>query len=244
MELNLSLIAAKLEGLEETIIAKLIDRAQFHANHRVYEPGHSGFENEPDACLFELRLRFQEEMDAQFGRFQVPEERPFNRNLPEPKRSVSLPPSGLNVDDLDVVNLSSEIKRGYLGLMPRLCRDGDDGQYGSSVEHDVYALQAIARRIHFGSLYVAESKFSAEPDVYGSLAAAGDREGLEAKLTRPEVEDKIIDRIEDKVVAIQAQANPKVRHLIDPTVIVNFYRSTVIPLTKKGEVAYLLARSS
>ena len=39
---GLDTIAAHLEGLEETIISKLIDRAQFAQNLVVYEQGKSG----------------------------------------------------------------------------------------------------------------------------------------------------------------------------------------------------------
>ena len=84
--LNLSTIAAQLEGLEETIIQKLIDRAQFAANAAAYRPGESGFASAGDKSLFDLRLRYQEEMDAAFGRFKVPEERPFHSDLPDPHR--------------------------------------------------------------------------------------------------------------------------------------------------------------
>ena len=37
-------------------------------------------------------------------------------------------------------------------------------------------------------------------------------------------------------------ANSAIRRVIDPDHIVDFYRSCIIPLTKKGEVLYLLNR--
>ena len=90
VSLDLALIAAYLEGLEETIIHRLIDRAQFKANPRAYEAGRSGFSDAHGESLYDLRLRFHEEMDAAFGRFKVPEERPYHRDLGEPRRSVTL----------------------------------------------------------------------------------------------------------------------------------------------------------
>ena len=138
--------------------------------------------------------------------------------------------------------MSLEIETSYLDLLKKLCRPGDDGQYGSSTEHDVYALQSIARRIHFGALYVSECKFSADPETYSALITAHDVEALNLKLTRKEVEDKIVDRVREKVESIQSKANPKVRYLINPETAVEYYRNTIIPLTKKGEIAYLLKR--
>jgi chorismate mutase len=240
---ELEKITTLLEGLEETIIFKLIDRAQFRCNSVVYIPGRSGFAGASQQSLFSLRLRNQEEMDSRFGRFCVAEERQFCTRLPKPKRTVTLPPTGLFVENINAVNLGEKILEAYLGLVPKICRKGDDGHYGSSVEHDVYALQAIARRIHYGALYVAESKFLHDRQRYTKLILAKDAKGLISLLTRPSVEDMIVERIRGKVDFAQARVNPTSRHIIDPAVVHKFYRDAVIPLTKRGEVLYLLNRT-
>lgn len=240
--MELDLIAARLEGLEETIIHKLIDRAQFRANTKVYIPGKSGFTGSKGESLLEVRLFYQEEMDAQFGRYRQPEERPFNRNLPSPKRIVQIPDTGLSIDDYDKVNLTKKIFTSYIDLVPEICPSGDDMQYGSTVVTDVYALQAIAERIHFGSLYVAECKFQNDPHRYRELIQSKDEDGIVAALTRKEVENRIIKRVAEKVAYIQARVNTKVRNVINPEVILSYYRDYIIPYTKKGELCYLLNR--
>ena len=242
MKIDLHWIAQQLEGLEETIISKLIDRAQFRANAAVYQPGKSGFNNEPGLSLFGLRLRHQEEMDARFGRYCVPEERPFTADLPAPGREVNLPDTGLCLDNLEAVNLTGEIRAAYLALVPRLCAPGDDGHYGSSVEHDIYALQAIARRIHFGALYVAESKFSDDPRGYSALIEADDEEAITERLTRRAVEEQIIERVREKVSYAQQRVNKRVRYCVEAETVMQFYRDYIIPLTKRGEVLYLMNR--
>jgi chorismate mutase len=244
ISVDLNLIAAQLEGLEETIIARLIDRAQFKQNAAAYEPGKSGFDGAGNETLFNIRLRSHEEMDSMFGRFCVPEERPFTSNLPAPRRSVKLPPLPLSIDDFDRVNSTGEIRPAYLDLLASLCTEGDDGQHGSSVEHDVHALQAISRRIHYGSFYVAESKYRANPAAFDKYISSREINGILELLTRPEVEKKIIDRIEAKVETIQAAANRSIRKLVDPGVISGFYRSSIIPITKAGEVRYMLNRKA
>jgi chorismate mutase len=240
--LNLDGIAARLEGLEETIIYKLIDRAQFAENGIIYQPGKSGFEGSGNLSLFDLRLRRQEEMDCDFGRFCVPEERPFNRDLPEAKRNVSLSATGLEVDDFDSVNVTSDILAAYMTLLKEICLPGDDGQYGSSTEHDVYALQAISRRIHYGALYVSESKYRSDPLSYDNLVEKRDLDGLMNMLTRAEVEERILARIAKKVDHIQAEINSDARRSVPPEAIMRFYRNHVIPLTKEGEIRYFLNR--
>jgi chorismate mutase len=239
---DLDKIATDLEGLEETIIARLIDRAQFRRNPPAYRPGESGFMGEKDLSLFALRLKFQEEMDACFGRFAVPEERPFNANLPDTRRMVRLPDNCLQVTDYNVVNLTGKILDSYLDLVPRICAAGDDAQYGSSVEHDVYTIQSISRRIHYGALYVGEIKYLSDPETYGNAIDAGDVDTLEALLTRPSVEQRILKRVEEKVAVLQSAAKIDTRITIDPEVVRAYYAAYIIPLTKEGEILYLINR--
>jgi len=240
---DLDMIAARLEALEETIIHRFIDRAQFARNERAYEPGASGFAGAGEESLFQLRLRAQEEMDAEFGRYEVPEERPFLSQLPRPRREVHLQGPLPEVVDYDVVRQSSNILSAYLAQLPRLCADPDDGQYGSSVEHDVAALQAIARRVHYGAIFVAESKYRRAPEEFTAAAFAGDSAALLRMLTRPEVERSIIARLAEKVTHLQSHVNRRIRRIVEPEIIVSFYHDTVIPLTKAGQVAYLFARA-
>ncbi|MEM5947485.1 chorismate mutase [Spirochaetia bacterium 38H-sp] len=241
-DFNLDIIAARLSALEESIIVRLLERAQFCHNPVVYLPGHSGFSGGEHQSLFEIRLRYQEEMDAVFGRFCVPEERPFYRDLPAPRRIVSVDVSCLGLDDFERINLMPRIVESYLALLPEICPKGDDGQYGSSVEHDVMALQALGRRIHYGSIMVAESKFRMNREGYTALIKAEDRDGLLSLLSRPEVEETILARVREKTSTIQSGVDRRIRRVVEPDVIVSFYRDTIIPLTKEGEVLYLLNR--
>jgi chorismate mutase len=241
-ELNLDGIAARLESLEETILHRLLDRAQWRVNDAAYLSGASGFPGAEPRSLFELRLRSQEEMDSKFGRFCVPEERPFNKNLPKPSRTVNLPDTGVRLKDYDAVNLTEPLLNSYMLILPKICPAGDDGQYGSSVEHDVYAVQAIARRLHYGAIYVAESKFRQDAEGYKKLVEARDRDGLMEKLTRKDVEKKILERVKTKVRSLQANVNKSIRNTVRYEPIIVYYKDFIIPLTKHGEIVYLFNR--
>lgn len=240
-QLNLAIIAAHLEAFEETIIYKLIDRAQYCENLRIYQTGMSGFTGEPQRCLFDIRLRYQEEMDSRFGRFCVPEERSFTKELPTPLRQVAVTETELAIDDFDKINVTDEILKTYFKLVPELCKSGDDGNYGSSVEHDVYAIQAIARRVHYGSLYVAESKFRDNPDAFENIHT-NEMDKIIKLLTRTDVEERIINRVREKTYSAQVCINHTLRYYVDPEIIAEFYCNAIIPLTKKGEFLYLLNR--
>jgi chorismate mutase len=58
-----------------------------------------------------------------------------------------------------------------------------------------------------------------------------------------DVEAAILGRVSQKVEQLQAKADSRIRHIIDADAVIGFYRDHVIPLTKKGEVLYLLNRS-
>lgn len=242
VDLKLDVIAARLASLEETLIYKLLDRAQFAGNPGAYQPGQSRFVPAEASSLFELRLLFQETLDTQFGRYRIPEERPFHQGLPAARRSPPLAETGLVIADLETINVTGAIRKAYLGLVPLLCGDGDDGQWGSSVEHDVICLQALGRRIHYGSLYVAETKFREAPDKFQALVSGRDDAGLMAAITRAEVEERVLARVGAKVEAVQSVSDPALRRLVDPAVVVDFFRHAIIPLTKEGEIRYLYQR--
>ncbi|MEI8094550.1 MAG: chorismate mutase [Spirochaetales bacterium] len=242
MTLTLDAIASRLAGLEETLIYKLLDRAQFATNAEAYVPAKSGFAPVEASSLFELRLYHQEKLDAKFGRYLIPEERPFYLGLPKPRR---LPPQGrwpFPLQDLETVNVTGAIREGYLGLLGQLCGTGDDGQWGSAVEHDVICLQALARRIHFGALFVGESKFNEDPDKFRRLVDTGDDDGLMAAITRAEVEERVLARVRAKVVAVQSVSDPGLRRLVEPELLVGCFRDVIIPLTKEGEIRFLHQR--
>jgi chorismate mutase len=239
---HLDKVAALLESLEETIIYRLLDRSQFAANPGIYQVVDQPMPGFSNQSFLQVRLRMQEEMDALFGRFMVPEERPYTLGLPPPRRTTPKSDNPFPAMDFATVSQTPAILASYLGLLPRLCLAGDDGHYGSSVETDVYALQAIARRVHYGALYVAESKFRSEPDRYGRMIRERDEAGILAALTRPEVEARILIRVREKLDSVQQRVNTAIRRVIAADLIMDYYRDHVIPMTKAGEVAYLLAR--
>ena len=241
--LDLPYIASRLEALEETIIFVLIERIQFLHNPRCYTVDESGFSQAQGMSLFDFRLRGQEELDARFGRYLTPEERPVNRELPGAERTAPSAPTGLAVDSFDTVNLSAELEAAYLELLPRICAPGDDGQYGSSIERDVFCLQALIRRVHFAAFFVGESKFRADTDGYSALIRRRDRQAIGEKLTRPEVEQRILERVEHKCARLQEISDFSLRRVLDPADVTALYRDIIIPLTKEGEIRYLMARA-
>ncbi|MCT4592146.1 MAG: chorismate mutase [Candidatus Gracilibacteria bacterium] len=213
---NLDEIAGKLEAIEESIIFKLLARAQYKRNNQAYEKS-----------FFDEMLLSIEEVFESCNRYEIIEEVPFS--------------DVINLSYEKTVDLTENVKLAYFNLLDDLCETGEDPEnYGSSTEHDIYALQAISERIHFGAYYVAWAKYNQDPEKYYKFIQEANYDALYDLLTRKDVEEKILKRVEEKVNLYQKGANPKYRKIINPKIIVDFYKESVIPLTKKGEVEHLI----
>ena len=66
------------------------------------------------------------------------------------------------------INFNPWIKIAYLNFVRELSPSGNDSQYGNTVLSDIYNLQAISKRIHYGIL-VMEAKYQQNKVVYDTL---------------------------------------------------------------------------
>jgi chorismate mutase len=194
-------------------------------------------------------LREQERLHSFIRRYQSPDEYPF---FPEALETPIL--ASMNYPKIlhsNNVNVNQQIKESYIEhFLPLACPDfgrEDRGEaqenYGSSAVCDIACLQALSRRIHFGK-FVAESKFRTETERFTALIKAGDREGIGAAITKPEVELKVLERLRLKARTYGTDPSQGVDGAgkINVDAVVTMYRDFVIPLTKVVEVEYLMQR--
>lgn len=269
--LSLERIRQILVRLEDTIIFDLIERAQFAHNPRIYIRG--SFQElrdlEFDGSWLEWFLKEIETFHAKARRYTSPDEYPFTSNLPVP---VLLPLAFPKILHPNTINANPSILSFYTrSIVPRITRRAtlalaaikrsngiigdeeyeDDGNYGSAATIDVEVLQAISKRVHYGK-FVSESKFLENPAAFIPHILTPNPVALEALVTKPEVERKLLQRLRKKA-AIYAQefsadGDAIVNsHLngsakIDVDGVVELYESYIIPLTKEVEVDYLLHR--
>lgn len=110
---------------------------------------------------------------------------------PIPRHQHTKPCTQVLAPGAAAININDRVMDLYLHhILPNITQPGDDSNYGSSVTHDVWALQALSKRIHFGK-FVAEAKFLAERDTYSALIRAGDAEGIMDRITDAAVELKV-----------------------------------------------------
>lgn len=146
-------------------------------------------------------------------------------------------------------------------MLPEICEDGDDGNHGSTAVQDVQCLQTVATRIYYG-LFVAESKFRSETEKATALIQAKDRAGLMNFITKPDVEERNIQRVilkartfSQNIISMSSAsasasasaststaATDIVDTKINPEFVGEVMRKWVMPLTKDVEVEYLLSR--
>ncbi|KAK0487664.1 chorismate mutase [Armillaria novae-zelandiae] len=270
--LSLDRIRSVLVRLEDTIIFSLIERAQFVHNARMYQRG--AFKELQDigfnGSWLEWFLKETETFHAKARRYTSPDEYPFTSDLPEP---IIPPLSFPQILYPNKINVNPSILSFYTRtIVPRITRHAtlllaaskrakgivgdeeheDDGNYGSAATIDIEILQAISKRVHYGK-FVSESKFIQDPAAFIPHILKPNRPALEALITKPEVERKLLIRLQKKAETYAqdfasdgttqlANGSANGASKIDVAGVVELYESFIIPLTKEVEVDYLLQR--
>lgn len=237
--LSLDSIRTTLCRLEETILFGLVERARYRHNAIIYEPDGAGAflagEN-----LVGFLLRDCERSHAAVRRYLSPDEIPFFPGLPAPLLPGLEIPNPLRAGP---VNLNAELRSAYeRQIVPFLCLPGDDRQWGSSAVNDVALLQFMSKRVHYGQ-FVAESKYRRTPDRLEALIRSGDEDALLRFITDPEAEALVLDRVRHKAGVYEAELSAGAGEgSADPEKVREIYRRWLIPLNKRVQVRYLLAR--
>ncbi|KAG1368618.1 putative Chorismate mutase 3, chloroplastic [Cocos nucifera] len=182
-----------------------------------------------------------------FAGYKTPDEHPFfPEDLPEPMLPPIQYPKVLH-PVADSININKMIWDMYFNrLLPRLVKEGNDGNCGSSAVCDTMCLQALSKRIHYGKL-VAEAKFQEEPDVYepaikekSRVMSFLDGAQLLHLLTYESVETAIKQRVKQEVTIGENNTPPVYK--ITPSLVAELYSRWIMPPTKEVRVEYLLRR--
>ncbi|KAK1432897.1 hypothetical protein QVD17_09799 [Tagetes erecta] len=245
---NLDAIRSSLIQQEDSIIFSLLERARYCYNNDAYDPNAfsmNGFQG----SLVEFMVKETEKIHAQVGRYKSPDEHPFFPNeVPNPMSPHLVYPQVLHPCGHDI-NINHKIWDLYFkDLLPRLVKEGNDGNFGLAATCDYACLQALSKRIHYGK-FVAESKFRASPSDYEAAIKTNDRQKLMDLLTFPAVEEIVKKRVELKtktfgqVVTVGfGEDGTEPVYKIKPSLVADVYGEWIMPLTKEVQVEYLLRR--
>ncbi|KAJ6801153.1 chorismate mutase 1, chloroplastic-like [Iris pallida] len=200
--------------------------------------------------LVEFMVKGTEKLHAQVGRYKSPDEHPFfPEDLPEPMLPPMKYPKVLH-PIADSININKKIWTMYFNrLLPKLTKEGDDGNCGSTAVCDTYAYRLSRREYTMASSLLSE--VSRGSDVYQTAIRAQDANQLMQLLTYGTVEAAIMQRVEAKAKVYgqevtlgadgQDNENPPT-YKIKPKLVADLYGKWIMPLTKEVQVQYLLRR--
>lgn len=279
--ISLDMIRTTLIQAEDLIIFSLIQRASYAENRMVYQPARLAVGYATDGktmCPLEHLLRETEQVYGKIRRYAMsdgsvwkersffPEALPRMLSVPPDVRwlpagcyhdAPEIFPKGLGVD----VNFNKQLLSVYINeIIPKLTRNDDDGCYGATICCDIQCLQALSKRIHFGT-YVAEAKWRSDPEGYRNVVRHGCDLDILDKLTDKSVEAKVLERVKLKAAvfgqeitedaslddllrstqnASTATASPL---RLSPNEVGALYDNWVVPLTKKVQLEYIKRRA-
>jgi len=138
-------------------------------------------------------------------RYTSPDEHPFfpDKLLTPVLPLLDYPP----VIKPNSININKQIKTLYLEkILPQICKEGDDQQYGSSANCDINVLQALSKRIHYGK-FVAEAKYQEKPEYYQKLIPQLAVDEIRQSLINKAVEQRLLERVERKASTYGKEIN-------------------------------------
>ncbi|ONI32912.1 hypothetical protein PRUPE_1G393400 [Prunus persica] len=144
--LTLDKVREALIRQEDTIVFRLIQRANFPVNSPTYDEKFASF----SGSLLQFVVKETEALQSKVGRYENPEEQPFSpENLPP-----SLVPPQANPPVLHPaaasININEKIWDFYFNqLLSLFAVPGDDGNYASTASSDLDCLQVKVNLNHF-----------------------------------------------------------------------------------------------
>ncbi|CDF35500.1 unnamed protein product [Chondrus crispus] len=216
----------------------------FKRNPIIYTPGKFDLPDDCDGTFSQHLLYELEKVHARVRRYTSPDEHPFAPEsiLPKPILGNLEYPQTLRINNINVNSMIEDTYR--TSILPEICEEGDDQNYGSSATCDVACLQALSKRIHYGK-FIAEAKCQESESKYRELARKEDKDGIWKLLSNLAVEKVLLKRVENKArsYGLDITVNgPKEVYKVNPVKIAEIYSDFIIPLTKEVEVDYILQR--
>lgn len=185
-EINLIELRIKIDQINEKIISGLKQRSRYPVNQGIYSKdfikGHTWF-------LY--RLKKEQDIDSQFGRFLYSDQAPMffkKEELDKPVTARKAPKiNGLTHIKIDK---SKKILEAYREIIKKICnKKEDENYYGETAKLDVDNILAINERVLGLGEQVAEYKMESDPDILKEK----DRTKIRAKLVIPQREKEVLD---------------------------------------------------
>ena len=234
--MELDKVRDRLIELEDIIIKGLWERSNYKQNLPIYDHNAEEFKykNNYEGTYFDFMFKQIENVHSIAGRYNCFDERPFYKGLQECQVSreynSQIPEEILKFSKK--INFSPWIKIAYLNFITELCEEGEDAHYGDSALSDIFNLQAVSKRIHYGIL-VMEAKYKDNQTQYDKLLSQNNDIAIGAALKNVSVEQKVLQRVKEKSIKTGFKK---------PDIIVKFFKNYIIPMTIQVELDYIFSK--
>jgi len=234
--MKLEKVRERLIELEDIIIKGLCERANYKQNLAIYEHNAEQFKynNNFEGTYFDFMFKQIENVHSIAGRYNCFDEKPFYKGLEEcqveREYNSQIPDEILKFSKK--INFSPWIKIGYLNFINELCEEGEDANYGDTTLSDIFNLQAISKRIHYGIL-VMEAKYKDNQSQYDKLLSQNNDISIGSALKNVSVEQKVLQRVKEKSIK---------NGFKNPNKIVKFFKNCIIPMTIQVELDYIFSK--
>jgi len=234
--MKLEKVRERLIELEDIIIKGLCERANYKQNLPIYEHNAEQFKykNNFEGTYFDFMFKQIENVHSIAGRYNCFDEKPFYKGLEEcqveREYNSQIPDEILKFSKK--INFSPWIKIGYLNFINELCEEGEDANYGDTTLSDIFNLQAISKRIHYGIL-VMEAKYKDNQSQYDKLLSQNNDISIGSALKNVSVEQKVLQRVKEKSIK---------NGFKNPNKIVKFFKNCIIPMTIQVELDYIFSK--
>jgi len=223
MQSNLTELRIRLDQMTEQIVSGLKNRSRFPLNSGVFTKEFSC-----GKTWFMYRLKAEQDIDSEFGRFLYPDQHPIifdKKDLAKPVALREVPKIGLKQVK---INLSEEIIISYRGLLKEICVHAEsESHYGEVAKIDVENVLLFNERILGIGELVAQYKLASGLNVENTA----DKEKLKKEVIN-------LAREEEVVLASVEMAK---RYGIKQSGAVGAFMRKIISLTTEAEIEYIAA---
>ncbi len=222
--IDISELRIKIDQLNEKLISGLKTRSRFPLNKTIYSK-----EFADGKTWIMYRLKKEQDLDSEFGRFLFYDQQPFAFKKEELEQAKIGEPKNRGLEPIGV-NLSEKIIALYQETISGLCKDEDDrSTYGEATKIDSENILTLNERTAAIGEQVAGYKITQD----SSLLLLTSAEEIRLKLIYPEREEEVIA----KMVAIAE------RYQIENIALIKEFARKLIQITLDSEVNFILHRA-
>lgn len=219
--LDIKELRIKIDQLNEKIISGLKDRSRFPTNFGVFK---KNFYN--DMTWFEYRLKKEQDLDSEFGRFLYYDQQPFIFSKKDLLKSKIKSPINKGLKPIEI-DLSKKIIKLYKNTINNICKKEEDiSSYGETVKLDVENILTLNERTVGIGEQVAAYKISSEPE----LLSLKNKNEIRKNLIKPQREIEVIKKTKSIAKKYGIKKNDFVKN----------FAKELIEITLDAEVHFIL----